>query len=123
MAFLEVSDVLDDPDFVDDGLVVSRLKQFVDARGRGSVVPTRIPISGVVTSADGDRLHREIQGGHVGGSIRIHTRFALIAGADGYDADEVAWRGRVYTVVDVNDYTHFGAGFTCATCVLKPLAG
>jgi len=49
--------------------------------------------------------------------------FRLVDGSAGYDADEVEWSGRTYTVVNVNDYSHFGRGFVCATCDLKPLSG
>jgi len=123
MAFLDVTDVLFDPDFMDTGLVVARNAQTVDAKGRAANVPTQQPFSGVVTSDTGDILHRNPDGSRISGSITIHTTFRLIDGSAGYDADEVTFDGRVYTVVNVNDYSHFGRGFVCATCDLKPLSG
>ena len=42
-------------------------------------------------------------------------------GGEGLDADIVTWNGRRYTVVTVDDYSRYGAGFTCATCrLLEP---
>jgi hypothetical protein len=38
-------------------------------------------------------------------------------------ADLVVWKGARYTVVNVDDYSHFGAGFVAATCDLIPVAG
>lgn len=123
MAFLDVTDVLFDPDFMDIGLTVTRNAQAVDARGRATNTPTQQAFSGVVTSDKGDILHRNADGSRIIGSITIHTTFRLIDGSAGFDADEVTWQGRVYTVVNVNDYSHFGRGFVCATCDLKPLSG
>ena len=77
-----------------------------------------------MTSDKGDVLHRNADGSRIVGSITIHTIFRLSDGSAGQDADEVVWQGRTYTVVNVNDYSHFGRGFVCATCDLKtPLTG
>ncbi len=123
MAFLDVTDVLFDPDFMDTGLTVSRNAQTVDAKGRATNTATTLTFAGVVTSDKGDELHRNPDGSRISGSITIHTPFRLIDGSAGFDADEVTWQGCVYTVVNVNDYSHFGRGFVCATCDLKPLSG
>lgn len=123
MAFLDVTDVLLDPDFMDTGLVCNRMTQTVDTRGRGQNAPTATTFSAVVTSDKGDILHRNADGSRIIGSITLHTMFRLMDGSPGQDADEVIWSGRTYTVVNVNDYSHFGRGFVCATCDLKPLSG
>ncbi|WP_322076431.1 hypothetical protein [Burkholderia cepacia] len=123
MAFLDVTDVLLDPDFMDTGLVCNRMTQTVDAHGRGQNTPTATTFSAVVTSDKGDILHRNADGSRIIGSITLHTMFRLMDGSPGQDADEVVWAGRTYTVVNVNDYSHFGRGFVCATCDLKPLSG
>ncbi|RQZ31539.1 hypothetical protein DIE14_01080 [Burkholderia sp. Bp9017] len=123
MAFLDVTDVLLDPDFMDTGLICNRMAQVVDAHGRGQNTPTATTFSAVVTSDKGDILHRNADGSRIIGSITLHTMFRLMDGSPGQDADEVIWSGRTYTVVNVNDYSHFGRGFVCATCDLKPLSG
>ncbi|MBN3822349.1 hypothetical protein G3O00_01795 [Burkholderia sp. Ac-20384] len=123
MALLDVVDVLLDPDFMDMGLVCNRMTQITDAHGRAQNTPTATTFAGVVTSDKGDLLHRNADGSRINGSITIHTPFRLIDGSAGFDADEIVWSGRAYTVVSVNDYSHFGRGFVCATCDLKPLSG
>lgn len=123
MALLDVTDVLLDPDFMDTGLVCNRMTQTVDSRGRAANTVTASPFAAVVTSDNGDILHRNADGSRIIGSITLHTPFRLIDGTDGKDADEVIWAGRTYTVANVNDYSHFGRGFVAATCDVKPLSG
>ncbi|HDV8348827.1 TPA: hypothetical protein RKT01_000565 [Burkholderia vietnamiensis] len=123
MAFLDVTEVLLDPDFMDTGLLCNRMMQTVDDHGRAQNTVTSTPFAAVVTSDKGDILHRNADGSRIIGSITLHTMFRLIDGSASYDADEVEWSGRTYTVVNVNDYSHFGRGFVCATCDLKPLSG
>lgn len=123
MALLDVSDVVLDPDFMDAGLICCRMTQTVDEYGRASNSEAQTAFSGVVTSDKGDILHRNADGSRIIGSILIHSVFRLSDGSAGQDADEIIWRGRRYTVVNVNDYSHFGRGFVCATCDIKPLSG
>ncbi|WP_261524057.1 hypothetical protein [Burkholderia multivorans] len=123
MAFLDVTDVLLDPDFMDTGLLCNRMTQTVDDHGRAQNTVASTPFAAVVTSDKGDILHRNADGSRIIGSITLHTMFRLLDGSVGQDADEVVWAGRTYTVVNVNDYSHFGRGFVCATCDLKPLSG
>nr|WP_254209785.1 hypothetical protein [Burkholderia multivorans] len=110
---------------MDTGLVCNRMTQTVDDYGRAQNSVASTPFSAVVTSDKGDILHRNADGSRIIGSITLHTMFRLRdGGPDGRaDADEVVWDGATYTVVNVNDYSHFGRGFVCATCDLKPLSG
>ena len=123
MAQLDVTEVLLDPDFMDTGLVCKRSTQAVGDNGRASNAVASIPFAGVVTSDKGDILERLAGAERKKGSITIHTVFRLIAGEGDTTADIVTWRGKTYTVSNVNDYSHFGQGFVCATCDLLPLAG
>lgn len=123
MAQLDVSDVLLDPDFMDMGLVCKRSVQTVGDNGRTTTTDTNIAFAGVVTSDKGDILERTASAERKKGSITIHTSFRLIGGEDDVTADIVTWDSKTYTVSNVNDYSHFGRGFVCATCDLLPLAG
>lgn len=123
MALLDVTDVLLDPDFMDTGILCCRQDQTVGDDGRASNAEAQMRFAGVVTSDKGDLLQRLAEGSRIVGSITIHTKFRLMDGSAGRDADEVIWAGRRYIVSSVNDYTHFGRGFVAATCDLKPLSG
>ncbi|WP_186072125.1 hypothetical protein [Burkholderia gladioli] len=125
MALLDVTDVLLDPDFMDTGLICNRMTQATGSDGRAANAANAIPFAAVVTSDSGDILHRNADGSRIIGSITLHTPFRLRDGGPDQtaDADEIVWQGATYTVVNVNDYSHFGRGFVCATCDLKPLTG
>lgn len=123
MALLDVTDVLCDPDFIDRGLVCERNTQTVGNDGIATNSVALMPFAGVVTSDNGDLLERSPEGERIKGNMTIHTRFPLDDGSSVNAADIVQWRGRRYTVTVVNDWSHFGRGFICATCDLIPLAG
>lgn len=123
MALLDVSDILDDPDFADSSFVCHRLSETVDGHGRAQVAPQDFSFTGVATSNAGDMLKRLPEGSRIEGSITIHTKFPLRAAGQNYAADEITWKGRDYIVSTINDYTSYGAGFVAANCILKPLAG
>lgn len=118
MPLLDVSDILSDPDFA-DSVVVTRSTVTTDPlTGRTTTVQTETPISAVVTSDMGRNLQRNPEASISTGSILMHSVFRFTEGGDGLDADTVTWNGRRYTVVTVDDYSRYGAGFTCATCRL-----
>ena len=124
MALLDVTDVLTDPDFMDTTLVCVRSTQSVGSNGLSVNNTTSTPFSGVVTSNSGDILERIATGERVKGSITIHTKFLLTdGGGEEQAADTVQWKGRDYTVSNVNDYAHFGQGFISAICDLKQISG
>ena len=118
MPFLDVSSVLADPMFA-DAATVSRTVVTVDEQtGRSVEAATQTAISVVVTSDKGRNLQRNPEAAISTGSILMHSTFRFTEGGEGLDADIVTWNGRRYTVVTVDDYSRYGAGFTCATCRL-----
>ena len=123
MPRLDVSRVLMSREFVDRALVCTRNTQTVGDDGIAVNATADTPFAGVVTSDKGDILSRLPESSYVQGTITIHSRFALTDGRAGTDADVVTWQGRRYTVTNVNDYSTWGAGFTCATCVPLNLSG
>lgn len=122
MALLDVSDVVLDPDFADK-LTLLRNVQTVGTNGRAVNVPSQKTFYGVVTAASGANLARLPSGEMVSGAIIVHSKLPLSSGAPGQTADEIVFRGRTYTVSRVDNYSHFGAGFTAATCELKEVDG
>ncbi len=122
MAFLDVTDVVLDPDFM-DSIVYERNTVTVGSNGLATQTTATGTFLGVVTSNTGDILERLADSERIKGSITIHSMFTLNDGSTGTTADIVLWKGRRYTVSNVNDYSHFGRGFVAATCDLIPLSG
>lgn len=121
MPGLDVSRVLRNPLFADSAAVI-RTTVTVDAlTGRTVKAPSETPISVVVTSDKGRNLQRNPEAALSTGSIIVHSNFRFTEGGDGVDADIVRWNGNDWTVVTVDDYSRYGAGFTVATCRLLKL--
>lgn len=123
MPWLDVNDVILDPDFLDMTLSVARNAQTVGSDGIAIDTPTTVGFFGVITSLSGSILYRVAEGSRITDTITVHTPFPLIPGQAGYDADVVTWQGRQWTVTNVNDYSTYGRGFIAATCTLLPLSG
>lgn len=123
MPFLDVSDVLLDPDFCDRSLVCERNSISTDNSGRGVTKTETVPFSGVVTSDKGEMLQRGAVGEHATDSMLVITRFRLRDAGMAVTADVVQWDARRWTVTKVNSYSTYGVGFVEATCEMIPLSG
>lgn len=121
MPNLDVSDVLLDPDFMTADLVCSRQQVKAGNNGRPQAVDSSMTFAGVVTTNNGLNMDRRPDGALIKGAINIHTQFALTAGDANTNADEVVWKGKIYTVTQVLDNLHYGQGFIKAICELKQL--
>lgn len=122
MPFLDVSDVLTDPDFCEQ-LVCQRTTVFTDLSGLGEPTVSLLKFYGVVTSDKGETLERTSVGEHAGGTISVISRFRLRDSGSGATADIVQWNNASYTVTKINDYSRYGRGLIEAICELVPLTG
>lgn len=129
MPFLDMSDVLMDPDFLDTSLVCHRQIQTVDADNFPTNTPQDIPFSGVVTVDRSLEARRMAAGQNINGAILIVTTFRLTQGTrrdvngNVLDADIVTYDGYDYRVTFVDPYTRYGSGFVQAHCELVGFNG
>lgn len=123
MPFLDVTDVLSDPDFCDFSLIVTRNSQSVDADGFATNTPVKKQFAGVVTVDKSLESRKMAAGQLISGAILVVTTERLIAGQTGNDADIVTYQNRDYRVTFVDPYTAYGAGFVQAHCELLPFDG
>ncbi len=123
MPFLDVSDILLDPDFADTSLVCHRNVQSTDDDGFTTNIAQVIPFAGVVTVDRSLEARRMEAGQTISGAILIVTPFRLTQGQPGLDADVVIYQGRKYRVTFVDPYTAYGAGFVQAHCELMNVDG
>ncbi len=130
MPTLDVTRVLSNPRFADTAVVTFSRITVDPNTGRTVTVEQQQTISCVVTSDMGRNLQRNPEASLSTGSILVHSTFTFTEGGQStdeagnvidLDADIVLWNGRRYTVVTVDDYSRYGAGFTCATCRLLDL--
>jgi galactose-6-phosphate isomerase len=122
--YLDCSDILTDPDFVQQLLCV---RQFQTVGNDGIAVnapPLNLKFFGFVTAVRGFELERNPEGQLISGTILIVTRFRLTDGkGDSVAADVVQIGIKQYTVTTIEDYSQYGRGMVQATCTLLPYGG
>lgn len=122
MPNIDVTDLMSDPDFASP-VEATRAIQAVGQNGRATYTSQITYGIGVVSPANTAELLRLPEGSRTQGAITVRTVMRLSAGdPSGYPADTVAWQGATYTVRQVNDWSHFGAGYVEAVCERIPLA-
>lgn len=115
-AFLDVSDVLLDPEIAQT-FNVTRREQTIGFGGRTVITTTALNnVVGVVTSASPNDLERLDDNQRMGRHLSIVTKTrlygpALAANGDQFQPDYITWYGDTYIVKDVAPYPQFGAGF------------
>lgn len=127
MAGLDVSDVINDPDF-QSSFTVTSTTRVVGLNGR-PILPYTVtgPTAALGVVIPGkSSLRRLDDGSRIEAFIDIWTQYPLTGGTKASDttsraADIITWRGRSYTVAMVEDYSDFGAGFLHVSADLLPL--
>lgn len=115
MAFLDVSDVLLDPELTDTFTVVRRAES-VNAQGRSVVAPENIDAFGVITVTGNNDLMRLPEEQRMGRHLSIVTKFRLRGPAPGFQPDALLWGGDTFVVQAIDPYPQYGAGFVQAIC-------
>ncbi len=110
MPWLDVSNVLLDPEFCDT-VSITRRADVVSANGRSEISGTVFDAYGVVTIVDPSKLTRFAEGQYIPRAISFITKSRLNSAVTGFQPDQITWNGAVYTVNDVQPYTRYGAGF------------
>lgn len=106
MPFLDVADVLLDPDFCET-LAVTRTTQVAPVGGLAQITTITIPVAAVVQPARSNDLQRLLDAGHTEGGVTV---YAYGPGALQTE-DMFPWQGDTYTVKGTDDWSKFGAGY------------
>ena len=117
MPFLDVSEVLGDPELADT-FNVTRRRDVLDGNGRTTPTVEGIftDIVGVVTQQDPSDLLRTEDGQIVPRRIFIATTFQVIGASEAplggvqYQPDVITWNGSDYLVTSVMPYSRYGNG-------------
>jgi len=117
MPTLDVSEIIADPEFSDD-IVVIRSSRTVGANGRVIDTPGTYYTFGCVQPAPEIRLMQIPEAERVGSFISVVTPFRLFALTDTTAPDQVQWNSQVYRVKLVRDWSTYGNGFVEGICEL-----
>lgn len=112
MPNLDVSEIINDPDFADTVTVTRRAEDVDEASGLSVITSTVFPgVVGVVTMASPDDLVRLEVSQMTARCISFITQFRLRGSAQGFQPDVITWDGTDYTVIALDPYHRFGTGF------------
>lgn len=118
MGQIDVTDILGDPDFVDDVCLIQRTP-FVNSLGENSLKENQINTVGCVQPATGRVLQRLPEALRVGNVSSFWLKAEIIASEPGKYSSILVFKGKRYQVQTVFDWSNFGQGYTEGTCVAE----
>jgi len=116
MAQIDVTDILSDPDLVDDVILIHRTPT-VDQYGENKLCENGIPTIGSVQPASGKVLQRLPDAFRVANVMSFWIKGKIVS--DGYNKypDIISLKGARFAVQVIFDWTNWGAGWCEGTCV------
>jgi hypothetical protein len=119
MALQNVSDVIDDPDFWSDAVLIQAIVEVSNV-GLAQALRSGVAITGVIWPGNGKGLVQVGEGDFVEGDLAIITRYPIDTGTREIAADGIIFGGLPYTITNAQRWS-FGDGFTQAVCKLATL--
>lgn len=118
MAQLDVSDILNDPLFVDQITLIQRLPR-VNSLGENVITETCINSYGTVQPASGRTLQRLPDEMRVANVSSFWFKGEIVASEPGKYSSVIVFCGKRYQVQVVFDWGNWGAGWCEGTCVAE----
>lgn len=122
MAQIDVTELLTDPDFIDDCSLIHRVPT-VNTFGRNTLSETTVTTVGSVQPASGKTLQRLPDALRVADVSSFWIKGTIVADGTSQYPDIVSFRGKRYQVQTVLDYTNWGEGWCEGTCVVEKPSG
>jgi len=110
MAQIDVSEVLQDPDFLDMFNFV-RLVETVGPDGRATFSGTTLSAYGVIQPASGRTMELTPEATRTSEMLEIWTQAGLQEASDDLAADIVLWQGKEFVPVRNDDFDNWGQGY------------
>lgn len=118
MAQIDVSELLHDPDFVDEMKVISRIPR-ITSKGENTLQEDIELSIGSIQPASGKTIFRLPEEFRVANVSSFWFQGEIIATAPGKYSSILIFKGRRYQVQTVFDWTNWGAGWCEGTCVAE----
>lgn len=106
---LDVSDVLDDPDFNEDFVLIRR--QRITEDGIGKVIEHVFNFRGVIQPATSRTLERLNQGDWKNGGLEIWSKKKMEVNTNLLLPDEIIFEDNRYICTSDQDWSHYGRGY------------
>lgn len=121
MALIDVSELMTDPDFVDQISVIHRAP-VVNSLGENSLVETFQDTIGSVQPASGATLKRLPEGLRTENVNSFWIKGQIISDGKNQYPDLLVFRGHTYEIQLVTDWSNFGAGYCEGTAIRRKIS-
>lgn len=120
MPFLDVSELLTDPDFCEK-ISVLRRTQTIGNDGNAVESENNLYLIGVVTAGAMTNYDIDPNSERARNFITVHMKHHLFGPSNGQAADIIEWAGNQYVVRKFNNWSKYGRGFFAAECEMIDL--
>ena len=118
MANVSVTELMSDPDFVDQIQVVTRTP-YVDFLGQNKIQSMTSNTIGSVQPADFATVQKLPEAMRVENLYSFWVKMELVTSDPGKYSSLLVFRGRRYQVKTVADWSNFGEGYSEGLCVVE----
>lgn len=118
MAQIDVSELMDDPDFVDELTIITRTP-WVDSFGMNRIGEMDFVTVGSVQPASFRTVQKLPEAMRVADMSSFWLKGQIIASAPGKYSSILVFRKKRYQVISVADWSNFGQGYTEGICVAE----
>jgi len=118
MALVDVTELLEDPDFLDD-ITVIRRPYTINAYGENVLSEVTYTMQASVQAGSGQLLKRLPDFAQFTDAITVYAKFDFQAASPNGYADLVIWNSKRYNIKVPSDYMNYGDGYTMAIATIE----
>lgn len=118
MALIDVSDLLNDPDFVNFFTIVRRTATVNDS-GENILTESRLGAIGSIQAGNGDTLKRLPEAARKENAITVYTKTELRADNCGGYSDILIWKNQRFQVLTISPWGNYGAGWFMCDAIME----
>lgn len=118
MGGIDVSDIVADPDFCDNLLLLDRVSK-TDLHGENQITDCTIVTVGIVQPASGKTIQRLPEALQVQNVSSFWLKGKIMAAAPGKYTSVIVYKGLRYQIQMVFDWTNWGSGWCEGVCIAE----
>jgi hypothetical protein len=122
MALIDVSDLLLDPDFINNLTLIHRTTA-VNARGENQLTETSQETVGSVQPAPAKDIQRLPDALRMSDVRKFWIKAEILADGDSQYPDLIEFQGKRFQIINVEPWLNYGAGWNAGLCVWEKPAG
>lgn len=118
MALIDVSSLMNDPDFVNKFTIIRRSSR-VNTFGENELYDTYVSAIGSIQAGNGDTLLRLPEAARKQNAMTIYTKTELRSDECGGYSDIILWKNQRFQVLVISPWSNFGEGWYMCDCIME----